>query len=198
MLFEWNFLFFTAAAPGLLADYECENQEISDQCFAECRLDYLNCRAECDSSLCDSQCLENFQICESSCPCSVDCPSGCKDCPDHPLCHSQSTTEATTTELVPIEPNEVKILVIMPDLRESYLTSGDGETVTPAKISAPRWDFTAYSRFAVVEGKLHVFGGWSDNKKVLIQFFFNFIFKIARLEGCTLVELSASQILRQL
>ena len=80
------------------------NQDISDQCFAECRLDYLSCRAECQSSLCDSQCLEDFQNCESTCPCSVYCPSGCKDCPDHPLCNPQSSTEATTTELVPIEP----------------------------------------------------------------------------------------------
>ena len=47
----------------------------------------------------------------------------------------------------------------MPDLRESYLTSGDGENVAAAKIDAPRWDFTAYSRFAPVEEKLHVFGG---------------------------------------
>ena len=57
----------------------------------------------------------------------------------------------------------------MPDLRESYLTNGNGEDVAAAKIDAPRWDFTAYSRFALVEEKLYVFGGWSDNKKALLK-----------------------------
>ena len=35
--------------------------EIYDQCFAECRLSYLECRANCDSQLCDSGCLAQFQ-----------------------------------------------------------------------------------------------------------------------------------------
>jgi hypothetical protein len=37
------------------------DQEIHDRCLAECRLDYLECRANCDSSLCDSGCLAKFQ-----------------------------------------------------------------------------------------------------------------------------------------
>ena len=37
------------------------DQEIHDQCLAECRLDYLECRANCDSTLCDSGCLAEFQ-----------------------------------------------------------------------------------------------------------------------------------------
>ena len=24
--------------------------------------------------------------CENSCPCGADCPTGCVDCPEHPLC----------------------------------------------------------------------------------------------------------------
>ena len=37
------------------------DQEIHDRCLAECRLDYLECRANCDSTLCDSGCLAEFQ-----------------------------------------------------------------------------------------------------------------------------------------
>ncbi|CBY23988.1 unnamed protein product [Oikopleura dioica] len=64
----------------------CNDPEISDQCLAECRLNYLECRANCDSQICNSACVTEFADCESSCPCSLDCPTGCQDCPDHPLC----------------------------------------------------------------------------------------------------------------
>jgi hypothetical protein len=33
---------------------------IHDQCLAVCRLDYLECRANCDSQFCDSACLSEF------------------------------------------------------------------------------------------------------------------------------------------
>jgi len=30
-----------------------------------------------------------YSDCESSCPCGADCPAGCIDCPDHPLCEDE-------------------------------------------------------------------------------------------------------------
>ena len=27
--------------------------------------------------------------CESSCPCSINCPAGCIDCPEHPFCEDE-------------------------------------------------------------------------------------------------------------
>ena len=78
---------------------------IHDQCLAVCRLDYLACRANCDSQFCDSACLSKFagnfskkfqrrltscvSECETLCPCGSDCPSGCRDCTEHPLCQDQ-------------------------------------------------------------------------------------------------------------
>ena len=76
--------------------------EIHDQCVTECRLSYLECRANCDSQLCDSACLTEFagtlskyskykilSECESTCPCGLDCPAGCQDCIEHPLCQDE-------------------------------------------------------------------------------------------------------------
>ncbi|CBY11692.1 unnamed protein product [Oikopleura dioica] len=227
-------------------DLECPDQEIHDQCLTECRMNYLDCLANCESSYCNSECLLSFQECDASCPCGLECPAGCQDCPEHPLCEDDcedaqinndqyrlclnqavfqldvclktcppdmschdscyatykeqlsdcpcietqttttevstattTTTSTTTTELTPIDPSEVSILVILNDLSASYLTSGDGSSKVAAKISAPSNDYTANAKHALVNGQVHIFGGTTDNRK------------IAKLNGCAFVELSA-------
>ncbi|CBY31065.1 unnamed protein product [Oikopleura dioica] len=90
-----------------------------------------------------------------------------------------STATTTTTELTPIDPSEVSILVILKDLSASYLTSGDGWSKVTAKVSAPSNDYTEYAKHALVKGELHIFGGYTDRRK------------IAKLNGCALTELSA-------
>ncbi|CBY31062.1 unnamed protein product [Oikopleura dioica] len=75
--------------------------------------------------------------------------------------------------------SEVSILVILWDLSASYLTSGDGSSKVAAKISAPSNDFTENAKHALVNGQLHIFGGYTDERK------------IAKLDGCAFTELSA-------
>ncbi|CBY11329.1 unnamed protein product [Oikopleura dioica] len=73
----------------------------------------------------------------------------------------------------------VSILVILSDLSASYLTSGDGSSKITAKISAPSNDYTSDAKHSLVNGEVHIFGGVTDKGK------------IAKLNGCAFVELSA-------
>ncbi|CAG5114245.1 Oidioi.mRNA.OKI2018_I69.chr2.g8307.t1.cds [Oikopleura dioica] len=50
---------------------ECPDIDIFDECFLICRVDYLQCRAECNSALCETDCSTKFGGCENSI-CSID------------------------------------------------------------------------------------------------------------------------------
>jgi len=47
------------------------------------------------------------------------------------------------------------------------LQSGDGSSQISATINAPINDYALYAAHALVNGKLHIFGGISDSKKVI-------------------------------
>ena len=59
--------------------------DLYDECLTECRLDYIDCLGQCESSYCHSECLAIFSGCDVSCPCGLACELGCVDC-DHPIC----------------------------------------------------------------------------------------------------------------
>jgi hypothetical protein len=61
----------------------------------------------------------------------------------------------------------VFILVIPYLIDESYLQSGDGTSQISATINAPENNYAHDSAHALVKGELHVFGGRSDNYKVM-------------------------------
>ena len=70
-------------------------------------------------------------------------------------------------------------------------TTGDGSSKKTVQLSEPSNNYADDAQSAVVQGKLHLFGGDTDRKKVSFIFtkiFFNH-FKIARLDACSLVEL---------
>ncbi|CBY13349.1 unnamed protein product [Oikopleura dioica] len=157
--------------------------------------------------------------CENSCPCGADCPTGCVDCPEHPLCADEcedaqfinndykicvnaaiyeldfclktcppeigchNSCYENYTQMLFLCPcieqeSDVFILVIPRILDESYLQSGDGSSQISATINAPDNEYARYAAYALVNGKLHIFGGTSDGTK------------IARLDDCTLNELT--------
>merc|ERR1712127_1176015 len=89
----------------------------------------------------------------------------------------QPCSETTTTVTIP--PGDVLILVIPDYIDKSYLQSGDGSSQISATINAPDNYYTHYAAHALVNGELHIFGGYSDG------------FKIARLDGCSWNELPA-------
>ncbi|CBY13619.1 unnamed protein product [Oikopleura dioica] len=217
----------------------CNDQEISNECLAVCDADYFDCSKNCENSDCLRKCAEEVIACENSCPCGADCPTGCVDCPEHPLCADEcedaqlnnndykicvneaiyeldiclktcppeigchnscyenytqmlflcpcieqettTTTEisTTTTQISPIEPSDVFILVIPSSVDKSYLQSGDGSSQILATINAPENNYAEHAAYALVNGKLHIFGGRYDGTK------------IARLDDCTLNELPA-------
>ncbi|CAG5111124.1 Oidioi.mRNA.OKI2018_I69.chr2.g5458.t1.cds [Oikopleura dioica] len=78
----------TAVLSRLLGEKDelCIDRPLYEECLAICRLTYLDCLSSCDSSLCHSSCLSNFSACDNSCPCGTDCPTGCVECEEHPLC----------------------------------------------------------------------------------------------------------------
>ncbi|CBY11691.1 unnamed protein product [Oikopleura dioica] len=162
--------------------------------------------------LCLNQAVFQLDVCLKTCPPDMSCHDSCyatykEQLSDCPCIETQTTTtevstatttttsitttttttttstttevSTTTTELTPIDPSEVSILVILLDLSASYLTSGDGSSKVTAKISAPRNDYTSGAKHALVNGEVHIFGGDTDNRK------------IAKLNGCAFVELSA-------
>ncbi|CBY13089.1 unnamed protein product [Oikopleura dioica] len=72
-------------------------------------------------------------------------------------------------------------MVLLKSLSDSYIINGNGSTRTAAQISAPSNanDYTWDAQSAVVADKLYLFGGNSGDYR-----------KIARLESCTIVELT--------
>ncbi|CBY34837.1 unnamed protein product, partial [Oikopleura dioica] len=76
------------------------------------------------------------------------------------------------------EKSDVFILVIPYRVDRSYMQSSDGSSQISATINAPENNYAKYATHALVNGKLHIFGGTSDYKK------------IARLDDCTFNELT--------
>ncbi|CBY14807.1 unnamed protein product [Oikopleura dioica] len=238
MILQFLGVFALFCEGALQKEPTCNDPEINDDCLTVCRLDYVTCRQNCDSTSCESACLAVYSDCNSSCPCGADCPAGCVDCPEHPFCEDEcedaqinnekyqaclneavfeldfclktcppeigchnscyenytqmlflcpcieqettTTTEisTTTTEITPIEPSDVFILVIPHYVDKSYWQSGDGSSQISATINAPDNYYAYRAAHALVNGKLHIFGGFTDYKK------------IARLDDCTLNELT--------
>jgi hypothetical protein len=50
---------------------------------------------------------------------------------------------------------------------KSYLHSGDRISQTSPTINAPNNQFVSYAAYAVVNGELHIFGGYNAANKVL-------------------------------
>ncbi|CBY14189.1 unnamed protein product [Oikopleura dioica] len=94
----------------------------------------------------------------------------------------ETTTEfsikTTTTTKMRQMPSDVFILVIPYFVKESYLQSGDGSSQILATIKASDNYYAENAAYALVNGKLHIFGGNSYGTK------------IARLDDCTLNELT--------
>ena len=59
------------------------------------------------------------------------------------------------------------ILVIPDSIDKSYLQSGDGTSQINATINAPENKYANFAAYALVKGQLHIFGGDSDNYKVM-------------------------------
>ena len=59
------------------------------------------------------------------------------------------------------------ILVIPSLIRDSLLQIGDGSSQISATINAPQSNYAYNAAFALVNGELHIFGGYSDGFKVL-------------------------------
>ncbi|CBY14988.1 unnamed protein product, partial [Oikopleura dioica] len=74
--------------------------------------------------------------------------------------------------------SDVFILVIPSSVDKSYLQSGDGSSQISATINAPENNYAYHAAHALVNGKMHIFGGYYDYTK------------IARLDDCTLNELT--------
>ncbi|CBY15601.1 unnamed protein product [Oikopleura dioica] len=163
----------------------CNDQEINNECLVVCDGEFFECTKNCDNSECSRKCFEELDVCENSCPCGADCPTGCVDCPEHPLCEDECEDAQLNNNDYKIclneaiyELSDVFILAIPRYVEKSYLQSGDGSSQISATINAPRNDYAYYAAYALVNGKLHIFGGWSD------------VTKIARLDDCTLNELT--------
>jgi hypothetical protein len=60
------------------------------------------------------------------------------------------------------------ILVIPYSISGSYLQRGDGSSQISATINVPQNDYADDAAFALVNGELHIFGGYSDYYKVLL------------------------------
>ncbi|CBY43178.1 unnamed protein product, partial [Oikopleura dioica] len=76
------------------------------------------------------------------------------------------------------EKSDVFILVIPYRVDRSYMQSSDGSSQISATINAPGNYYANYAAYALLNEKLHIFGGWPD------------FTKIARLDDCTFNELT--------
>ncbi|CAG5108707.1 Oidioi.mRNA.OKI2018_I69.chr1.g3918.t1.cds [Oikopleura dioica] len=78
-------------------DDKCPDEELYDECYTICRLNYLQCRSECSDHLCENACLAEFSECSSSCPCGEKCPNGCDSC-ENPICLENCEAAETDNE----------------------------------------------------------------------------------------------------
>ncbi|CBY15440.1 unnamed protein product [Oikopleura dioica] len=191
------------------------DQEINNECLVVCDGEFFECTKNCENSECSRKCIDELDVCEKSCPCGADCPTGCVDCPEHPLCEDECEDAQLNNEEYQICLNEaiyeldICLKTCPPDIdchnlcyarysqqlftcpcfgKETTTTTTDVSTVTttttdltpiePRKINAPRNDYADEAAHALVNGKLHIFGGRYDDTKV------------ARLDDCTLNELT--------
>lgn len=57
----------------------------------------------------------------------------------------------------------MNVLVLHSSLPSAYLINKDGSSKKPARITGPYDNFAVYSAFAMIKGKLYIFGGmWID------------------------------------
>ena len=71
-------------------------------------------------------------------------------------------------------------MLLAPDLTQSYIITGDGLTISSPVINASSIDFAKNSPYAVVQGILYIFGGFTDNYKVSFLFEFKAIISFSR------------------
>jgi len=178
-------IFINLAQASLRQRDTCNDQEINNECLVVCDGEFFDCTKNCENSECSRKCIDELDVCENSCPCGADCPTGCVDCPEHPLCADECEDAQLNNNDYKIcvnaaiyELSDVFILVIPSSADESYLQSGDGSSQISATINAPENNYAYYAAHALVNGKLHIFGGSSDRTK------------IARLDDCSLNELT--------
>ncbi|CBY14238.1 unnamed protein product [Oikopleura dioica] len=91
-----------------------------------------------------------------------------KTCPPEIGCHNSCYENYTQMLfLCPCieQEGDVFILVIPKYVEKSYLQSGDGSSQISATINAPENNYAEYAAYALVNGKLHIFGGVSDRTK---------------------------------
>ncbi|CBY12595.1 unnamed protein product [Oikopleura dioica] len=82
-------IFINLAQAALRQRDICNDQEINNECLVVCDGEFFECAKNCENSECSRKCFEELDVCENSCPCGADCPTGCVDCPEHPLCEDE-------------------------------------------------------------------------------------------------------------
>ncbi|CBY14280.1 unnamed protein product [Oikopleura dioica] len=135
-------------------------------CADECEDAQLNNN---DYKICVNEAIYELDFCLKTCPPEIGCQNSCYEN------YTQMLFLCPCIE----QESDVFILVIPVYVEKSYLQSGDGSSQISATMNAPRNDYADYAAYALVNGKLHIFGGWSDRTK------------IARLDDCTLNELTS-------
>ena len=78
--------------------------------------------------------------------------------------------------------------MILYDLSASYLMNGEG-VKTSVTINADSNNYAGNAQSAVVQDKLHLFGGDQTGRRVSLSKKQFSIFQIARLDSCSIVEL---------
>ncbi|CBY41049.1 unnamed protein product [Oikopleura dioica] len=82
-------IFINLAQAALRQRDTCNDQEINNECLVVCDGEFFECTKNCGNSECSRKCIDELDVCENSCPCGADCPTGCVDCPEHPLCEDE-------------------------------------------------------------------------------------------------------------
>ena len=58
----------------------------------------------------------------------------------------------------------MNVLVLHSSLSSAYLINEDGSSKKPARINGPYNNFAVHSAFAIIKGRLYIFGGvWIDD-----------------------------------
>ncbi|CAG5091450.1 Oidioi.mRNA.OKI2018_I69.PAR.g13054.t1.cds [Oikopleura dioica] len=139
----------------------CVDENLFNECYSLCRIEFLKCRENCENALCETSCERNFEDCTSSCPCGTNCPNGCLGCA-HPICGD------------PNDPENIYILVFAMTLSESYIFSGDGLSQKSAPIDSEYSNgYADNAKSAFIQGQFYIIGGERP-------------FMISRLDNCSL------------
>ncbi|CAG5103326.1 Oidioi.mRNA.OKI2018_I69.chr1.g720.t1.cds [Oikopleura dioica] len=146
--------------PFLRVNESCIDLDLGELCATDCVDETLECLKFCepDDDVCGSLCIRDGFHCIDGCPCHIECPEGCLNCPAD-ICNPQPPQKLGAVLLLRRDPDYVRI----PDvpILASFDTYTEDLKISWFNNGPYNREFFAEEGCSVVfKGRNYLFGGW--------------------------------------